>query len=97
MEDKIKDEEKYKMAKKRVEDIKGFYAHLYSYLGVNVVLVVINLATSPRNPWFYWVTLFWGIGVFWHFMGVFVFYKITGSSWEEKKIKEIMDEMDKKE
>ncbi|MEA2015806.1 MAG: 2TM domain-containing protein [Actinomycetota bacterium] len=97
MEEKIKDEEKYKKAKKRVEEIKGFYAHLFSYIGVNIVLIVIDVVTGPWNWWFYWVTVFWGIGVFWHFMGVFVFHKITGSSWEEKKIKEIMDGMDSKE
>lgn len=97
MDDKKMDEEKYKVAKKRVEEIKGFYGHLFSYIGVNVVLITINLVTSPFVLWFYWVTAFWGIGIFWHAMGVFVFHKFTGSSWERKKIKEIMEEMEKKE
>jgi len=95
MNDIKTNEEKYKMAKRRVEEIKGFYAHLFAYIGVNVVLIVIDLVTGPWNWWFYWVTVFWGIGVFWHAMGVFVFHKITGASWEKRKIKEIMDEMDK--
>ena len=97
MNEKKMDEEKYKRAKKRVEDIKGFYGHLFSYIGVNVVLIVINLVTSPRTLWFYWVTIFWGIGLFWHAMGVFVFGKFTGSSWEKRKIKEIMEDMEEKE
>ena len=92
----LTDEEKYKKAKARVEEIKGFYSHLFSYLGVNIMLIVINLVTSPGSLWFYWVTIFWGIGLFWHAMGVFVFSKIKGSSWEQKKIKELMDDMDKK-
>ena len=95
MNDIKTNEEKYKVAKRRVEEIKGFYAHLFAYIGVNVVLIVIDLVTGPWNWWFYWVTVFWGIGVFWHAMGVFVFHKITGASWEKRKIKEIMDEMDK--
>ncbi len=90
------DEEKYKLAKKRVEEIKGFYGHLFAYIGVNVVLIVINLVTSPFVLWFYWVTAFWGIGVFWHAMGVFVFNKFTGIGWEKKKIEEIMEEMEGK-
>ena len=97
MNEKKMDEEKYKRAKKRVEDIKGFYGHLFSYIGVNVVLIVINLVTSPGALWFYWVTAFWGIGLFWHAMGVFVFGKFTGSSWEKRKIKEIMEDMEEKE
>jgi len=97
MDDKRMDEEKYKMARKRVEEIKGFYRHLFAYIGVNVVLITINLVTSPWALWFYWVTVFWGIGLFWHAMGVFVFSKFTGMSWERKKIKEIMEEMEKKD
>ena len=97
MDDKRMDEEKYKRAKKRVEEIRGFYEHLFSYVGVNVVLITINLVTSPSDLWFYWVTVFWGIGLFWHAMGVFAFHKFAGSSWEKKKIRELMEEMDKKE
>ena len=96
MSDTKMNEEKYKMAKKRVDEIKGFYGHLFSYVGVNVILIVINLVTSPGAFWFYWVTVFWGIGLFWHAMGVFVFGKITGAGWEKKKIKEVMEEMDNK-
>ncbi|MGM0368069.1 MAG: 2TM domain-containing protein [Actinomycetota bacterium] len=86
--------QKYKEAKKRVEDIKGFYGHLFAYIGVNITLIAINLVTSPGSLWFYWVTIFWGIGLFWHAMGVFVFNKFPGRKWEDKKIKEIMEEMD---
>lgn len=89
MEDK-----KYEQAKKRVEEIKGFYGHLFAYIGVNITLLVINLVTSPYNLWFYWVSLFWGIGLFWHGMGVFVFSRFPGKKWEKKKIKEFMDQQD---
>ena len=64
MVDTKMDEEKYKIAKRRVEEIKGFYGHLFVYIGVNVVLITINLVTNPFSIWFYWVTVFWGIGVF---------------------------------
>ncbi len=40
-------DEKYEKAKKRVEEIKGFYSHLFVYIAVNIVLVIINLVTSP--------------------------------------------------
>jgi hypothetical protein len=64
--------EAYTRAEKRVEDKLGFYKSLAVYLGVNLVLFLINLFTSPGEWWFYWVLLFWGIGVFFHFLRVFV-------------------------
>ena len=86
-------DEKYERAKKRVEEIKGFYSHLIAYVAVNIVLVVINLVTSRGVLWFYWPLLGWGIGLFFHAMGVFVFSKFPGNQWEERKIKEIMEKM----
>jgi hypothetical protein len=90
------EDEKYVKAKKRVEEIKGFYSHLIIYVVVNIVLVIINLVTSFGVWWFYWPLLGWGIGVFFHAMSVFVFSKFPGSQWEERKIKEVMNKMEEK-
>ena len=87
-------DEKYEKAKKRVEEIKGFYSHLIVYVCVNVALLIINLVTNPGVLWFYWPLLGWGIGVFFHGMGVFVFSRFPGKQWEKKKIEEVMKQMD---
>lgn len=85
--------ERYQEAKKRVQDIKGFYTHLAVYIIINTMLVVINLISSPGGLWFYWVTIFWGIGIVFHALDVFVFKgRFLGKQWEEKKIREYMDE-----
>lgn len=85
-------DEKYEEAKKRVKELKGFYRNLITYVSVNIFLIVINLITSPDSLWFYWVTLFWGIGIVLHASKVFVLKgKFLGKEWEEKKIKEMMD------
>ena len=86
-------DEKYEKAKKRVEEIKGFYSHLIVYVVVNIGLFLLNLFTSPGAWWFYWPLLGWGIGLFFHTMGVFVFSKFPGKQWEERKIKEVMNKM----
>ena len=86
-------DEKYEKAKKRVEEIKGFYSHLIVYVVVNIVLFIINLVSSPGVWWFYWPLLGWGIGVFFHAMGVFVFSRFPGKKWEDRKIKEVMEQM----
>ena len=85
-------DEKYIKAKKRVAELKGFYSNLTSYLVVNTILIIINLVTSPNALWFYWVTIFWGIGIVFHAVNVFILKgKYLGKDWEQKKIKELME------
>jgi hypothetical protein len=55
----------------------GFAIHLVVYILVNAALVVINVKNSPNYFWFIWPLAGWGIGLFFHGMGVFVF---TGKS-----------------
>jgi len=50
------EQERYQEAKKRVEEIRGFYFHLVTFIIINAVLVVINLLTSPEYLWFIWPT-----------------------------------------
>jgi len=45
---------------------QDFYSHLRSYIIVNGVLLLINLATSPRYIWAIWPMMGWGIGVLFH-------------------------------
>ena len=86
--EKIEDGDKaYKKAKKRVEEIKGFYSNLISYCIVIPFLIFINLTTNSRNHWFWFPLLGWGIGVATHAFQVFG----VGESWQEKKIREIMN------
>ena len=65
--------EAYERAKKRVEAKIGFYIHLAVYVGVNLLLLVINLTSSPQYLWFKWPLFGWGIGIFFHGLSVFVF------------------------
>jgi len=84
-------DEKYEEAKKRVKELRDFYRNLLTYVGVNIVLIIINLITSPGTLWFYWVTVFWGMAILLHASKVFILKgKFLGKEWEEKKIKEMM-------
>lgn len=91
METQYQDEECYYQAKKRVEEIKGFYANLTSYIVVNIGLMTLNLATLPEYLWFFWPLLGWGIGVFFHGMKVFNRMSFLSKSWEQQKIMELME------
>jgi len=84
-------DEKYERARQRVKELKGFYSNLISFLAINIVLLVINLITTPGKLWFYWVTIFWGIGLIFHALRVFTIRgKFMGEEWEKKKIDELM-------
>ena len=84
------EQEAYNRAKKRVGEIKGFYSSLISYCIIIPMLVFINFRTSDFQ-WFWFPMLGWGIGLAFHAFGVFGY----GSSWEERKIQEILDKENK--
>ncbi len=83
-------ETKYLKVKERVEALRGFYIHLTVYVIVNLGLFFINMMTSPETLWFIWPLMGWGIAIVLHALRVFV--ERPGSSWEEKKIAELMQE-----
>lgn len=76
----------YYKAKKRVEELKGFYGNLISYCCVIPFLIFINLTYSPQFQWFWFSAAGWGFGVLMHAFKVFGY----SSNWEEKKIQEIL-------
>jgi len=82
---------KYQKAKKRVNALKGFYIHLTVYVVVNLMLFSINMIVSPDSLWFFWPLMGWGIGLAFHALSVFVFGRGFSSDWEERKIREYME------
>jgi sensor histidine kinase YesM len=77
----------YIRAKKRVTELKAFYANLISYCCVIPFLIFINLRFSPGFHWFWFSTLGWGFGLTMHAFKAYGY----GSNWEERKIREIME------
>lgn len=107
MEHRLSDDQRYFLAKKRVEKIAGFYWHFIVYVIVNIVLsgvIIYGLVSSNSysfedafsNFGVYSTWLFWGIGVFFHWLGVFGFNSLLSSDWEQRKIKELMDKEEHK-
>jgi hypothetical protein len=88
----MQQDEAYQRATKRVEAKIGFYIHLMVFVGVNILLVIINLTASPEYLWFKWPLLGWGIGVFFHAMSIFVF---AGGKFKGIKDRMVEEEMKK--
>lgn len=66
------EKEVYERAKERVEAKFEFYRHLAIYVGVNILLIIINLVTSTETLWFIWPLLGWGIGIVVHAARVYI-------------------------
>ncbi|WP_407415890.1 2TM domain-containing protein [Methanobrevibacter sp.] len=94
----MSEDDLYRRAEKRVDEKIGFYRHLYSFIGVNAILFIINLISnflSPSNEWwFYWITIFWGIGLLIHFFKTFVFTERLEDN-RDKMIEKEMEKMKK--
>ncbi|MBE0390498.1 histidine kinase [Flavobacterium sp. PL002] len=80
----------YYRAKKRVEELKGFYGNLISYCCVVPIIIYINIRFSPQFHWFWFSAGGWGFGVIMHAFKVFG----ISQNWEERKIQEILSKSD---
>lgn len=89
-------EEAYLRAKKRVDQIVGFYWHLAAYIVINIFLIIL-IGTQRNDGSSFWsfgtfaTAFFWGIGLCFHFLAVFGPGFLFGKNWEDKKIKEFME------
>lgn len=107
MDNKFIQEQNYMRAKKRVKAIKGFYIHAIVYVLVNIFLsgiIIFGLLQSNysitdafSNFGVYSTWIFWGIGIFFHWMGVFGFKSLGfDKNWEEKKIQAYLEKEEEK-
>jgi hypothetical protein len=72
----VESQEIYERASKRVAAKISFFVHLTVYVVVNLLLLTIDLVTSPGQLWFYWPLLGWGIGLCFHGLSVFFFGRL---------------------
>ena len=85
MPPQLTEEEIYRQARKRVEEKKGFYIHLMTYVVINIGLILMwAFVTGGGYMWFIWVLGGWGVGLASHFLQVFAFNKAGG--WEKRQM-----------
>lgn len=80
------EQEQFELAKKRVQELKGFYTHLAVYVLVIGFLAIINFVTPSPFPWVIFPAGGWGIGLGIHALNAFV----LGAGWEQRKMNEIL-------
>ena len=89
-------ENAYLRAEKRLKDLKGFYWHLFWYAIVNIFLWVsiysgLDVDESFFQYGHFFTAFFWGIGLFFHWFGVFGKNFSFSKDWEKRKIQEFLD------
>jgi hypothetical protein len=102
METDFTKEQRYILAKKRVEKVSKFYKHLAVYVVVNIFLTAIFIVGDLNdgdtfkeavfNYHNYKIWFFWGLGILYQALNVLGVNMIFNKSWEERKIKEFMNE-----
>lgn len=81
-------EEEYISAKKRVEDIQGFYWNIASYIVVNLFFTFLDLRDGDYD-WAFWPLLGWGIGIAFHAIETFGFFNSSG--WKDQMVKKELE------
>lgn len=89
-------DDKYIQARKHVEKLKEFYYNLLAYCLVIPFLIFINLKIVPQFHWFWFPMFGWGIGLAFHAMSVYFEDGRFGRNWEERKIREYMEQEERK-
>ncbi|MBL4605567.1 MAG: 2TM domain-containing protein [Flavobacteriaceae bacterium] len=93
MERDYTEEKKFIKAQKKVNEIKGFYSHLFVTILIIPFLIYINLRFVPDYHWFWFPIIGMSLGLAFHWLGVFGLEKFgLGKDWENKKIEELMRE-----
>lgn len=86
------DDLKYVKAKEKVAKLKDFYSHLTIYLIFVPVFIGMNIFSGTSFPWAVFPIFGWGLGVLGHASDTFSWNPFYGRDWEERKIREFMDQ-----
>lgn len=74
---------------KRVRAMRAFYTHLTLFIGINLVLFLVDSST-PGPAWFYIPLLAWGLIVAMHGLHAYDMLPWTTQGWEQRKVRELI-------
>ena len=77
------DSNKYKKTRKKIKKKKSIYIQTGIWLSTSLVLLLINLLTSPFHLWALYPFLGWGLAI------IIQVIQLKSKSWEEKELQKI--------
>jgi hypothetical protein len=78
------EQERIDRAHREVDELRGFYSHLTLYVGVMVLLFLVDAAMGG-GWWVQWPALGWGVGVIANAVTVYG-RRRWGTQWEERQV-----------
>ncbi len=81
----------YHKAKKRVKTKKKFFNELFSFVFISLLLIFINIFTSPGYLWFLWAVVPWGLMLV--LRGVRIGIESNFGNWEDKAMRRELEAM----
>ena len=95
-------EQKYLLAKKKVERISKFYKHLSVYLAVNILLSGLFIYGDIKdgdtfeeaffNLGNFKIWIYWGLGILFQAITTFGVPFLFNKDWEERKLQQYLKE-----
>lgn len=86
------EENSYRKARKRVDQLKGFYSHLTIFIVITGITLISGWIIN-QNLFYSFIIGFagWGIGVLAHAVNTFGLLNFFDADWERRKVKELME------
>lgn len=73
----------------RVRAMRAFYTHLTLFVGVNLIMFLVDSATAGP-VWFYVPLLSWGLILALHGLHAYDLLPWTTQGWEQRKVRELI-------
>lgn len=71
-----------------------FYFHLFLFIGINSLLIVINLSKYASDPWFIIPLVCWGLFLLIHYLILFFIDSHSARKWRASRIdQEVLDKL----
>lgn len=83
----------FRRATERVHARVGFVAHVGVFLAIGLLLLVLNLVTTPESLWFFWPMLFWLIALTAHVVVLFGPGMRAMERWRDREYEREIDRM----
>lgn len=72
----------YTESKRIIERQLAFWVHVAFYVGVNLILGIVNILSTPQFPWSLFPLLSWGLALYFHFIFGLVFHEGNVQKWK---------------
>ena len=86
----LKEKHAFGKAKMKAKKLREFYAHLRTYLIINLLFFLINWIDYSGEWWALYPLIGWGMCVTIHALDAFKPFEVYDDDWEERKTRELV-------